>query len=127
MEPEVEMVLRAVPEFVPQVLRLVASADGDPGGPAAFGELADYVAGLVSEIERSRPVLARAMAGVELVAASSEEAEELVGWAFLDSLSPDDLRRLDPWMGPATRRLLDALELPPDALELPSDPSAPGP
>lgn len=127
MEPEVEMVLRAVPEFVPQVLRLVASADGDPGGPAAFGELADYVAGLVSEIERSRPVLARAMAGVELVAASSEEAEELVGWAFLDSLSPDDLRRLDPWMGPATRRLLDALELPPDALVLPSDPSAPRP
>ena len=74
---------------------------------ATFTELADYVAGLAAEIERFAPVLARCLEAVESVAASSEDAAELVAWAFLDSLSPDDRRRLAGWLGPRTRALLD--------------------
>ena len=39
------------------------------------------------------------------MAVSSEDAAELVAWAFLDSLSPDDRRRLGGWLGPRTRSL----------------------
>jgi hypothetical protein len=111
-EPEVETILRAAPEFADQYLALVEAADGDPGAALAFEELADFAAGLALQVERYRPVLLRTMTGVEQVALRSEDAEELVGWAFLESLSPDDLRRLAPWIGPATRRLLEDLELP---------------
>jgi hypothetical protein len=44
---------------------------------------------------------------VEKVAETSEDAEELIVWSFFDNLSPDDVRRLDPWLGPATRALVD--------------------
>jgi len=33
-----------------------------------------------------------------------------VAWAFLDSLSPDDRRRIAGWLGPRTRELLDDVE-----------------
>lgn len=112
IDPEVRTILQAVPEFADRFMELVEQVDGDPGGVAAFEALADFAAGLALEVDRFSPVLERAMAGVEEVAGSSADAEELVGWAFLDSLSPDDLRRLGPWTGPATRRLLDSLELP---------------
>ena len=36
-------------------LDLAEAADGDPGMAATLTELADYVAGLVAEIDRSRP------------------------------------------------------------------------
>lgn len=112
IDPETAVILSAVPEFRGRYLTLVEEADGDPGGPVAFEELAQFAAELAVQIERSRPVLARVLAGVEEVArASPGTAEELVGWAFLDSLSPDDLARLVPWLGPATRRVLDELDL----------------
>jgi len=41
------------------------------------------------------------------VAETSENAAELVVWSFLDNLSPDDVSRLDRWLGPCTRTLLD--------------------
>jgi hypothetical protein len=34
----------------------------------------------------------------------------VVGYAFLDSISPDDRRRIRPWLGPRTRLLLDELD-----------------
>ncbi|MHB8328253.1 MAG: hypothetical protein ACYDD6_01255 [Acidimicrobiales bacterium] len=111
IDPDVAALLLAVPEFVDRYLVLVEQADGDPGAPAAFGELAEFAAGLAVEIERFRPVLERTMAAVESVAAGSEDAEELLGWAFFDSLSPDDLSRLDPWLGPHTRAVLDGLDI----------------
>jgi len=103
-------VLEAAPGFVDRYLDLVEAADGDPGLAAAFTELADYVAGLAAEIERFTPVLARALEGVESVAARSDEGAELVAWAFLDSLSPDDRRRLSGWLGPRTRALLQEID-----------------
>jgi hypothetical protein len=120
-DPEVGTILEAVPEFVSRYLEMVDGFDGDPGAQATFAELAEYAARLVLELERYQPVLVRTMAGVEHVARSSDDAVELVGWAFLDNLSPDELRCLRPWMGPETRRVLDGLELP----ELPEGRGAP--
>jgi hypothetical protein len=110
LDPEVTLVLEAAPGFVDRFLDLTEAADGDPGAAATFTELADYVAGLAAEIERFRPVLARCLEGVESIATSSDDAAELVAWAFLDSLSPDDRRRLEGWLGPRTRALLEEVE-----------------
>ncbi len=111
MAPEVTTVLTAVPEFLGRFLEMVEDADGDPGAPAAFSELADFVASLISRPAPSLPVLARCLAGVEQVARESEDAEELVGWSFLDSLSLEDLVRIGPWLGPRTLSLASELEL----------------
>jgi hypothetical protein len=110
LDPEVTVMLEASPGFIDRYLDLAEAADGDPGVAATLTELADYVAGLAAEIERVTPVLARCLDGVESVAASSEEAAELVAWAFLDSLSPDDRRRLGRWLGPRTRALLHEVD-----------------
>jgi hypothetical protein len=115
LEAEVAEVLEATPGFVDRYLDLVEAADGDPGLAATFTELADYVAGLAAEIERSTPVLARCLAGVESVALRSDEAADLVAWAFLDSLSPDDRCRLSGWLGPRTRALLEEVDPQPGA------------
>src|ERR1700688_3782965 len=106
LDPEVATVLEATPGFVDRYLDLVESADGDPGTAATLTELADYVAGLVTEIDDLTPVLARCLEGVEAVATSSDDAAELVAWAFLDSLSPDDRRRLVGRLGPRTLALM---------------------
>jgi hypothetical protein len=115
IDEDVSTVLRAAPEFADRYLKLVEAADGDPGAPVTFTELADFVAGLVAEVERLGPVLVRCLEGVETVAAVSPDAEELIAWSFFDNLSPDDLRRLGPWFGPRTRALLEDVERAPPA------------
>jgi hypothetical protein len=115
LDPEVGALLESAPGFVGRYLELVEAADGDPGMGATLTELADYVAGLMTEIERLRPVLARCLAGVESVAVSSKDGTELVAWAFLDSFSPDDRRRLAGWLGPRTRALLAEVDPDPGA------------
>ena len=107
LEEEVELVLETVPGFRDRYLALVEAADGDPGAAVVLADLADYTGLLVAEMERVRPALADCLAAVERVAALSDGAEELVVWSFFDNLSPDDLRRLEPWIGPRTRSLLD--------------------
>ncbi|MGA2522365.1 MAG: hypothetical protein ABSG81_16275 [Acidimicrobiales bacterium] len=102
--------LGAVPGFAPHYLDLVEAADGDPGVPATLTALADYVAGLAAEVERRRPGLEACLGVVETVAAGSEDGSELVAWAFLDSLAPEERGRLVPWFGPRTRALLRELE-----------------
>jgi hypothetical protein len=110
MDDQVAVVLEAAPGFVVRYLELAESADGDPGMAATLTELADYVAGLTAQIERFRPTLARCLEGVESVAASSEDGAEMVAWAFLDSLPPDDRRAVAAWLGPRTRALMDEVE-----------------
>lgn len=109
-DQEVEILLAEAPEFVDRYLVLAEAADGDPGAAATFVELADYVVGLVDEIERFRPSLVRCLAALEAVAENSESPEDLIVWSFFDELSPDDIRRLDPWIGPHTRALVDAAD-----------------
>ena len=110
IETEVSQVLDSAPEFTDRYLELVRSADGDPGAAAVFAELAEYVGCLLGELEHVRPRLERCLAGVEKVVESSDDAEELVIWSFFDNLSPDDVRRLEPWLGSRTRALLDEVD-----------------
>jgi len=114
IDPDVVTVLRAVPQFAERYLDLVEAADGDPGAPAAFSELADFASELAERVDRHRSTLERLLRAVEEVAATSPEAESHVGWAFLDSLSPEEVRRLSPWLGPCTRSLAEHLESGPD-------------
>jgi hypothetical protein len=108
--PAVTILLSGVPEFGPAYLALLKAFDDDPGGPAVFTELADFVSERLVAIEAERPVLERALAAVESVATAGGDADELVGYAFLDSLSPEDRRLIAPWLGPTTRSLLDELD-----------------
>jgi len=107
IDDEVQLLLDEAPEFRPRYLDLVEAADDHPGAAATFVELADYVAGLAQAVEEFRPALVRCLSAVEKVAESSADAEELIIWSFFDNLSPDDVRRLDVWIGPRTRSLLD--------------------
>lgn len=109
---ETRAILEAVPEFVGRFLNLLAQADADPGAAAVFTELADFIACEIAQGGGSATVLARCTVGLEQVAAESEDAEELVTWAFFDHLCAADLRVLEPWLGPLARSLLDRLTLP---------------
>jgi hypothetical protein len=106
---EVRVLLEEAPEFACRYLELVEAADDDPGPAAAFGELAEFVAGLVTKAGASPAVAARCMAGVERVARESDDADELVGYAFLDSLCEDDLERISHLAGPSTRMVASRL------------------
>lgn len=109
---DVTALLEALPEFTPRYLELVHDADGDPGANEAFSELADFVSELSSGLEHFRPLLVRCLTAIEEVAGSSDDAEELVGWCFLDYLSLDARRVVIPWMGPSTLSILEAIENP---------------
>lgn len=109
-DPSVAALLRSVPELVPRYLSLVVSLDDEPGAPVVFTDLADFVAERLAAVDREQPVLERALAAVESVAADGDGAAELVGYAFLDSFSPEDRRRVVPWLGPHARALADELD-----------------
>jgi len=117
IDPDVVTVLRAVPRFAERYLDLVEEADGDPSTPVAFAELAAFAAALAGNIEADRLVLGDLLEAVEAVATSSPEAEAHVGWAFLDSLAPEETERLAPWLGPNTRALGDLVEAGPDDVD----------
>jgi hypothetical protein len=114
IDDDVALVLAGTPEFVDRYLELVEATDDDPGAAVTFAELADYVAELGKRVEKFRPALVGCLAAVEKVAETSEDAEELIVWSFFDNLSPDDIRRLDPWLGPRTRSLLDEADRTPE-------------
>jgi hypothetical protein len=109
---EVRYVLASVPEFLSRYLELVSDDDDDPGANQAFIELAEYVSELAKGIESVRPLLTRCLDAVEKVAESSEDAEELVGWSFLDYLSVEARRVVLPWLGPQTLLILESIEDP---------------
>ena len=110
IDPEVTILLKALPEFTPAYMELVAACDDDPGAAVVLTGLADFVSSLAESIDRNSPVLDRALAGVETVASGTPDADDLVAGAFLESLSPDDIRRLRPRFGPITTELLDEVE-----------------
>jgi len=115
-EPEVSLVLRRVPRLAERYVELARVAGGEPGGAVVFEELAELAGDLARAGDGAAARLAELMAAVEEVATVSPDAEELVGGAFLENLSPDDLIQLDQLMGRQTRAVLDGLELPPDVL-----------
>lgn len=102
--------LSRLPELRASYVELVQVADGDPGAPVLFGELAEEVADLARDFHRVVPTLFRYLAAIEHVARTCNDAEELVGWAFLDTLSPDEIRILEPILGAWTRAILRGME-----------------
>jgi hypothetical protein len=113
----VDALVSGLPEFVPRYLDLVAGCDDDPGGPLILMGLADFVAERLVAFEAERAVLDRALGLVEHVIDGSDDpdgASELVGLAFFDSFSPDDRRRLAPWLGARSRLALETLDVPHD-------------
>ncbi|MGH9028531.1 MAG: DUF7674 family protein [Acidimicrobiales bacterium] len=110
-DEETRVLLEFVPEFRDRYLELVEGADGDPGAAAAFNELAEFVSSIIAGPASADAVLGRCFEALEAVACESEEAEELVGWVFLDSLSSEDLQRLRPWMGPRTLAVAESLQV----------------
>lgn len=104
-----------LPEFVPIYLALAEACDDDPGEPVVFAELADFVADRLALLETGRPVLERALAIIEAhldEAEDIDEAADVIGLAFFDSFSPEDRRRLVPWLGPRSLATLESLDAP---------------
>lgn len=111
-EPEVVTLLLALPELVPAYIQLVEAADGDPGAAAVFEEAAAWVGAAVERVAGQQAALRRCLAAVEQVARTSPEAEELVGWSFLDQLPPPQRQVLAPLLGSRTRALARELDEP---------------
>jgi hypothetical protein len=106
-----------LPEFVPAYLALAEACDDDPGEPVVFAELADFVAARLALLETGRPVLERALGIIEAhldAAEDIDEAADLIGLAFFDCFSPEDRRRLVPWLGPRSLATLESLDAPGD-------------
>jgi hypothetical protein len=118
-DPVVTELLHRLPEFGPTYQALVEEFDDDPGGPVVFTELADFVADHLVAAASDQRLLGRSLAAVEAIADQGDELSELIAYAFLDSLSPEDRHLVGPWLGPSTRSLLDGLEVgddwPPEA------------
>ena len=73
---------------LPVYLELISTFDDAPGEAVVFTELADFVAGRLSTLEAERLVLERALGAIEMAAdTEAGESADLVGYAFLDSLS----------------------------------------
>jgi len=112
-----------VPEFAPAYLDLVEAGGDDPGQPLVLVELADFIADRLAAVEAETDVLRRAVAVVEACVAGVDQSDsastpddegilEMVAGAFFDSFSPEDRRRLVPWLGPGSRALLETLDAP---------------
>jgi hypothetical protein len=111
--PEVAALIKAVPEFVYRYLDLVEQADGVPGPEAVFAEYADFVSDAACRKDGHTPVtLARLAAPIETVAATSDDAEDLIGWSFLDYLSLEARQAILPLLGPSTLAILETVESP---------------
>ncbi len=106
--PAVIALLEAVPELAPRYLELVAACDDDPGLAPTLTELADVVASALDAAPPATDVVRRAADALEAVLAGpagGDVADEVVG-AFFEELSPADARRLRPYLGRTTRRML---------------------
>jgi len=101
----------------------VEAGGDDPGQPLVLGELADFIADRLAAVEAETDVLRRAVAVVEACVAGVDQSDsastpddegilEMVAGAFFDSFSPEDRRRLVPWLGPGSRALLETLDAP---------------
>jgi hypothetical protein len=112
LDPDVALLLAAIPSMERVYLEMAAATDEDPDASVLLAEMADRVTSLLGQIETCRPELLSYLSAVETLARSSESAEELVGWAFLDSLGAESTERLLPWIGPCTLEILETMECP---------------
>ena len=102
---------QAVPELEDRYDELVGIYEDDLGADVVFGELADLVNDVVLGKEGDEALLDRCLDVVESLAETGEpDADEIVGFYFLDQLSPGALARITSRLGEHTLDVLDRLE-----------------
>jgi hypothetical protein len=102
---------QAVPELEDRYGELVDIYEDDLGADIVFGELADLVNDVALGKEGDEALLERCLDVVESLAETGDrDADEIVGFYFLDQLSPGTLTRLTSRLGEHTLDVLDRLE-----------------
>jgi hypothetical protein len=102
---------QAVPELEDRYGELVDIYEDDLGADIVFGELADLVNDVALGKEGDEALLERCLDVVESLAETSDrDADEIVGFYFLDQLSPGTLTRVTSRLGEQTLDVLDRLE-----------------
>jgi hypothetical protein len=102
---------QAVPELDDRYLELVDIHEDDLGADVVFGELADLVDDIVLGRDGDEALLARCLDVVESLAETGDpDADEIVGFYFLDQLSPGTLTRVTSSLGEHSLDVLDRLE-----------------
>jgi hypothetical protein len=102
---------QAVPELEDRYLELVDIYEDDLGADVVFGELADLVNDIVLGRDGDEALLGRCRDVVESLAETGDpDADEIVGFYFLDRLSPGTLARVTSSLGEHTLDVLDRLE-----------------
>jgi hypothetical protein len=107
----VDELRQAVPELEDRYDGLVDIYEDDLGADVVFGELADLVNDVVLGKEGDDALLDRCLDVVESLAETGDpDADEIVGFYFLDQLSPGTLNRVTSRLGEHTLDVLDRLE-----------------
>jgi hypothetical protein len=102
---------QAVPELEDRYDELVDIYEDDLGADVVFGELADLVNDVVLGKRGDEALLDRCLDVVESLAETGDpDADEIVGFYFLDQLSPGALNRVTSRLGVHTLDVLDRLE-----------------
>jgi hypothetical protein len=102
---------QAVPELEDRYDELVDIYEDDLGADVVFGELADLVNDVVLGKRGDEALLDRCLDVVESLAETGDpDADEIVGFYFLDQLSPGTLTRVTSRLGEHTLDVLDRLE-----------------
>jgi hypothetical protein len=102
---------QAVPELEDRYGELVDIYEDDLGADIVFGELADLVNYVALGKEGDEALLERCLDVVESLAETGDpDADEIVGFYFLDQLSPGALNRVTSRLGEHTLDVLDRLE-----------------
>jgi hypothetical protein len=110
----IDGVATTLPEFVPRYLAAVDAAGDELGEPTLLMELADFVSELLAAAGSCVEVMDRALGVVEDALASrygdDPDFDDMVAFAFFDSLSPDQRHRLGRWLGPHSTALVEWLD-----------------
>jgi hypothetical protein len=102
---------QAVPELEDRYGELVDIYEDDLGADIVFGELADLVNYVALGKEGDEALLERCLDVVESLAETGDrDSDEIVGFYFLDQLSPGTLTRVTSRLGEQTLDVLDRLE-----------------
>ncbi|HEX4541056.1 MAG TPA: hypothetical protein VH112_12510 [Acidimicrobiales bacterium] len=107
----VDELRQALPELEDRYDELVEIYEDDLGADVVFGALADLVNDVVLGKEGDEALLDRGLDFIESLAETGDaDVDEIVGFCFLDQLSPGTLARVTSRLGGRTLEVLDRLE-----------------
>lgn len=120
-----EILSEAVPELEARHGQLIDAYGEDLGPLLVLNDLAEFVAGLLLAPSGDHDGLLRRcfdaleeMVSQEVSSEESDDLDAVVAYGFFDGLATDTLSLAQPWLGPRSAALLEALEageLDPDA------------